>query len=94
MWAVGKAVAGEIDVQRPGQLIGDGQSDFCVAGSVDFVFAKHRLPGHCREAGLPHAPISGFRDAIALLPRLLRGQPEQAGGPPPIDANHELTTHD
>lgn len=75
-------------------LIGDGQSDFCVAGSVDFVFAKHRLPGHCREAGLPHAPISGFRDAIALLPRLLRGQPEQAGGPPPIDANHELTTHD
>ena len=55
-------------------LIGDGQSDFCAAGSVDFVFAKHKLLEHCRQAGLPHAPISGFDDAIALLPRLLGGQ--------------------
>jgi 2,3-diketo-5-methylthio-1-phosphopentane phosphatase len=55
-------------------LIGDGQSDFCAAGSVDFVFAKHKLLEHCRQVGLPHAAISGFDDAIALLPRLLGGQ--------------------
>ncbi len=75
-------------------LIGDGQSDFCVAGSVDFVFAKHRLPGHCQTAGLPHAQISNFQDAITLLPRLLHGNLAQAAAPGPIDANHELTTHE
>ncbi|MGN2251956.1 MtnX-like HAD-IB family phosphatase [Frateuria sp. GZRe12] len=54
-------------------LIGDGASDFCVADCVDFVFAKHRLIEHCRAAGIPYAPITGFDDALALLPALLDG---------------------
>jgi 2,3-diketo-5-methylthio-1-phosphopentane phosphatase len=55
-------------------LIGDGASDFCAAQRVDFVFAKHRLIGHCRAAGIAHRPITGFDDALALLPRLIDGR--------------------
>ena len=54
-------------------LIGDGASDFCAAGRVDFVFAKHELMAHCRAAGIGYAPIKGFEDALALLPKLLDG---------------------
>ncbi|MEO8746874.1 MAG: MtnX-like HAD-IB family phosphatase [Rhodanobacter sp.] len=52
-------------------LIGDGVSDFCAANRVDFVFAKHRLIEHCRTAGIPYVPITGFEDALELLPLLL-----------------------
>jgi len=55
-------------------LIGDGQSDICVASRADFVFAKCRLLDHCRDAGIAHRPIAGFDDAIALLPDLLAGR--------------------
>lgn len=54
-------------------MIGDGASDFCVAGEADLVFAKHRLIEHCRAAAIPHVPITGFADALALLPTLLAG---------------------
>lgn len=54
-------------------LIGDGTSDFCVADHADFVFAKHRLIEHCRAAGIPYVPITGFEDALELLPALLDG---------------------
>jgi 2,3-diketo-5-methylthio-1-phosphopentane phosphatase len=54
-------------------LIGDGASDFCAADRVDFVFAKHRLIEHCRAAGIPYVPITGFEDALEFLPRLLDG---------------------
>lgn len=56
-------------------LIGDGTSDFCAAQSVDFVFAKHKLIGHCRERDLPHAGITGFGDARSLLGMLDRIRP-------------------
>jgi 2,3-diketo-5-methylthio-1-phosphopentane phosphatase len=69
-------------------LIGDGASDFCAADRVDFVFAKHRLIEHCRAAGIPYAPITGFEDALAMLPALLDGNlashhtlPAPAGAP-------------
>ena len=55
-------------------LIGDGASDFCVAESADFVFAKGKLTGHCRTRQLPHAAIDGFADALNLLPALLAGE--------------------
>lgn len=55
-------------------VIGDGQSDVCVAGRADFVFAKSRLLAHCRDAGLPHRAIAGFDDAISLLPELAAGR--------------------
>ncbi|MBN8728770.1 MAG: MtnX-like HAD-IB family phosphatase [Xanthomonadales bacterium] len=54
-------------------LIGDGASDFCVAGEADLVFAKGRLVEHCRTAAIPHLPIVDFRDALALLPMLVEG---------------------
>jgi 2-hydroxy-3-keto-5-methylthiopentenyl-1-phosphate phosphatase len=56
-------------------MIGDGQSDFCVAGAADFVFAKSRLISHCLDKSLPHAPISGFNDAIRLIPALVEFEP-------------------
>lgn len=55
-------------------LIGDGGSDFCVAEAADFVFAKSRLIDHCAERGIAHMPITGFADALALLPDLLEGK--------------------
>lgn len=59
--------------QRRVLLIGDGASDFCAASEADYVFAKHRLIEHCRQADIPHTSIVGFVDAIGLLPRLLDG---------------------
>lgn len=55
-------------------LIGDGQSDVCVADRADFVFAKHRLLEQCRDTGIAHRPIAGFADAASLLPELLAGE--------------------
>lgn len=55
-------------------LIGDGGSDFCAADRVDFVFAKNRLIEHCRAAGIPYVPITGFDEARHLLPDLLAGR--------------------
>ncbi len=54
-------------------LVGDGASDFCAAGAVDLVFAKHRLIEHCRAQGLPYVPITGFEDALVMLPALVEG---------------------
>jgi 2,3-diketo-5-methylthio-1-phosphopentane phosphatase len=69
-------------------LIGDGASDFCAADRVDFVFAKHRLIEHCRAAGIPYVPITGFEDALELLPRLLDGSllAEHTPGEPALAA--------
>jgi len=55
-------------------LIGDGASDFCVAEAADFVFAKGKLIAHCVAKNIPHAPIHGFADALALLPALVSGK--------------------
>jgi len=55
-------------------LIGDGASDFCVAAEADLVFAKHRLIEHCRSAGIPYVPVTGFADAQELLPTLVAGE--------------------
>lgn len=34
-------------------MVGDGRSDFCVAGQVDHVLAKGELIDECRRQGLP-----------------------------------------
>jgi 2,3-diketo-5-methylthio-1-phosphopentane phosphatase len=57
-------------VLQPGRhtvLIGDGVSDFCIAGRVDFVLAKGKLAEHCREKGHPHLAIADFADALQWL---------------------------
>ncbi len=51
-------------------LVGDGASDFCVAGQADFVFAKDRLIDYCRLEGIAHQAITGFADATELLATL------------------------
>jgi 2-hydroxy-3-keto-5-methylthiopentenyl-1-phosphate phosphatase len=48
-------------------LIGDGRSDFCVAGEVDLVLAKASLLAHARAHGLVHLPFQTFADAQRLL---------------------------
>jgi 2-hydroxy-3-keto-5-methylthiopentenyl-1-phosphate phosphatase len=48
-------------------LIGDGRSDFCLAGRADLVLAKDSLLKHCRTAGLPHIGFENFDEATALL---------------------------
>jgi len=62
--------------------VGDGASDFCVSGTVDFVLAKHRLIDHCREHGLVHIPISGFGEARNALDFILKGQLHAIAQPP------------
>ncbi len=70
------------DERRRVLLIGDGASDFCVAGAADLVFAKHRLIEHCRSAGIAYVPVTGFADALELLPTLLAGElTAQIGSP-------------
>jgi 2,3-diketo-5-methylthio-1-phosphopentane phosphatase len=56
-------------------MIGDGRSDFCVAGCADLVLAKGSLIAHCLGECLPHAPISGFSDATSMIPTLAGHEP-------------------
>lgn len=48
-------------------VVGDGRSDFCVAGEADFVFAKAKLLEMCRTAGVAHQPFTDFFDVAAIL---------------------------
>ncbi|WP_448956118.1 MtnX-like HAD-IB family phosphatase [Labrys neptuniae] len=59
-------------------LIGDGRSDYCAAGAVDFVFAKDGLLGHCRDQDITHLPYQNFAEITALLSERLPGFEELA----------------
>jgi 2,3-diketo-5-methylthio-1-phosphopentane phosphatase len=52
-------------------MVGDGRSDFCVAGRADLVLAKGSLLTHCRANDLPHYGFETFEEATALLTRWL-----------------------
>jgi 2-hydroxy-3-keto-5-methylthiopentenyl-1-phosphate phosphatase len=52
-------------------MVGDGRSDFCVAGRADLVLAKGALLQHCRANDLPHYGFDSFEEATALLARWL-----------------------
>ena len=43
-------------------MIGDGRSDFCVAGMADMVFAKKSLKKHCVEKNIPHIAYETFAE--------------------------------
>lgn len=60
------AAAGQVRI-----MVGDGRSDFCVAGRVDLVLAKAALERHCRANDLPHFAFAGFADATRMLERWL-----------------------
>jgi len=57
-------------IDRRVLVIGDGQSDMCVASSADFVFAKGRLAEHCEREGIPYALFDSFAELPTLLARL------------------------
>ena len=68
-------------------MVGDGRSDFCVAGRADLVLAKGSLLKHCSAKDLPHYGFETFDEATALLARWLDGrgatsahEPVRAGG--------------
>jgi 2,3-diketo-5-methylthio-1-phosphopentane phosphatase len=48
-------------------VVGDGRSDFCVAGEVDLVLAKRALADHAASTGMPHFPIHSFAEATTLF---------------------------
>ena len=48
-------------------VIGDGRSDFCVAGRADLVLAKDGLLDRCIEAELPHLAFADFGEAAEHL---------------------------
>ena len=58
--------------QRSGAVvyIGDGRSDFCVSGRVDFVYAKGELRDWCQNQSLPYSAFETLQDvAEDLFPR-------------------------
>ncbi|CBA16279.1 MtnX-like HAD-IB family phosphatase [Xanthomonas albilineans] len=78
------AVMAQQTPARPTLLIGDGRSDFCLAGKADLVFAKDGLLRHCRANGIAHCAIAGFDDAIALLPALVEPAASTQSFPLPV----------
>lgn len=52
-------------------LIGDGRSDFCLAESADYVFAKKSLRQHCRNSNILHTSFNHFSDIQQPLEKLL-----------------------
>jgi 2,3-diketo-5-methylthio-1-phosphopentane phosphatase len=48
-------------------VVGDGRSDFCVAGRADLVLAKGALLDHCRASNIPHLAFADFDEASLQL---------------------------
>jgi 2-hydroxy-3-keto-5-methylthiopentenyl-1-phosphate phosphatase len=58
-------------------VVGDGRSDFCVAGRADLVLAKSSLLKHCIATDLPHFAFADFAEATELLAGWLEEQGER-----------------
>ena len=63
------AVARALNVDRglSTVLIGDGQSDRCLAQSADFVFAKGALRKYCEDKGITYTPFDSFDDILTVI---------------------------
>ncbi len=48
-------------------LIGNGQSDTCLAEHADFVFAKDSLKEYCLERGIPFHGFDNFLEIVAIM---------------------------
>jgi 2,3-diketo-5-methylthio-1-phosphopentane phosphatase len=59
-------------------MVGDGASDFCVAGRVDLSFASKRLLDHCLDHDLSHRAVANFRQALELWPTLVASRDARA----------------
>ncbi len=51
----------------PIYLIGDGRSDFCLAGAADFVYAKANLADYCLQEEIPFCAYADFADIFQDL---------------------------
>lgn len=69
----------EDNPRQLGVVVGDGRSDFCIAGRADLVLAKSKLIRECEVNGLPHLPFRDFREASVLLEGWLKSVPEALG---------------
>ena len=65
------AVALEVNGGRklPVVLIGDSRSDFCIARSADFVFARGTLRRFCEAENIVHSPFETFGDVLPIVRR-------------------------
>ncbi len=61
-------------------VVGDGRSDFCIAGQADLVFAKETLLSLCQENGTPHFPYNDFFTVSRQLGAWIRNLPQQPMG--------------
>jgi 2-hydroxy-3-keto-5-methylthiopentenyl-1-phosphate phosphatase len=50
----------EVSKGRDLILIGDGRSDFCMAGKARHVFTRKKLTGYCRVNRISHTPFDRF----------------------------------
>ncbi|MHA3050908.1 MtnX-like HAD-IB family phosphatase [Acinetobacter sp. ANC 4640] len=57
-------------------LIGDGRSDFCLAETADYVFAKKSLIHHCVEKNIEHAAFKSFIEIQEQLMQLIHSDKE------------------
>lgn len=65
-------------------VVGDGRSDFCIAGQVDLVFAKAKLLELCRSNGTTHLPFEDFFEVTAKLGSWLSSDGHRAPAAIPI----------
>lgn len=56
-------------------VVGDGRSDFCIAGRADLVFAKGKLLDLCRSNGTLHLPFRDFFEVGERLEGWLHSEP-------------------
>ncbi len=68
----------EAAASHPRIMIGDGRSDFCIAGEVDLVLAKSALERHCKTNNIPYISFSTFADASRILADWIENNPQQA----------------
>lgn len=62
-----KCASARLVDRRPKVVVGDGRSDFCLAGEADLVFAKSKLLELCRSASVTHEPFADFFDVTERL---------------------------
>jgi 2-hydroxy-3-keto-5-methylthiopentenyl-1-phosphate phosphatase len=72
----------EGEPRRPRVVIGDGRSDFCVAGRADLVLAKSALLDQCRATEMPHLAFADFHEASRLMADWLEAREHLAIGTP------------
>ncbi len=60
-------------------LIGDGRSDFCLAETADYVFAKKSLITHCVKKNVMHTAFETFAEIQKPLSKILRSNLQRDG---------------